>query len=64
LLTLFRAISSGRPKIVVGAYGIVGDTDYGIKVEFETLRFNIQGQNTLLSLLGENPEGAVDQCTN
>jgi hypothetical protein len=42
LLTLLENSFTGRPKIVkVGAYGIVGDTDYGIKVEFRNSRFLI-----------------------
>jgi hypothetical protein len=59
----FRAHSAGRAKIVkVGAYGIVGDTDYGIKVEFRNSRIsNIQGQNTFTkSFVVRTPEGAVD----
>jgi hypothetical protein len=60
----FKPHSAGRPKIVkVGEYtGIVGDTDYGIKVEFRNSRIsNVQGQNTFTkSFVVRTPTGTTD----
>ena len=59
----FEPHSAGRPKIVkVAGYTVLGDTDYGIKVEFRNSRISrIIGQNTFSkSFVVRTPTGATD----
>jgi len=59
----FKPHSAGRPKIVeVGEYGVIADTDYGVKIEFRNSRISrIQGQNTFAkTFVVRTPEGTVD----